>query len=288
MGRAVRREGGLELVRRRKRRLRAEEPHDPRDERACDRGRAADVRSPADGGDRSALGRGELEPAAEARVAGETRARRCCSDRDGLGKRGRVLGLGRSLVAGGRHHQHAGCASSHDRIPQRRRGVGPVDAGVHHCRAVVDRVVDRGCGVGVERDPVEAEHAERHELAREARSHPADPVVRPRRGDAGDGGAVPARRIRGIVVAVDEVASHADCAGEVRVARIDAGVDDGDDHSGRAGGHVPGRRKVETRVRRMRRLRIGRDERLDRAGEHRGGQGGDERGRAHSAASACG
>jgi len=94
---------------------------------------------------------------------------------------------------------------------------------------VVDRVVDRGGRVGVERDAVETEHAERHELAGKAGADSADTVVRASSGDACDCRAVPARRIRGIVVAVDEVAARAHGSGEVWVGRIDPGVDDRDD-----------------------------------------------------------
>ena len=73
----------------------------------------------------------------------------------------------------------------------------------------------------------------------------ADGVVRVRRGDAGDVGAVPVVVGR-VVVIVGEVAAGGDhLAGEVGMGHIDARIEDGDDGLGVAPGHVPGGRGLD-------------------------------------------
>ena len=93
---------------------------------------------------------------------------------------------------------------------------------------MVDRIVDRRGGVGVEREAVGPDDAKRHDVALEAHADAAQAVVRSRCHDSGDGGPV-SEKVQGVCVVGDEVVAGLDCALEIGVRRIDARVDDRDD-----------------------------------------------------------
>jgi len=83
------------------------------------------------------------------------------------------------------------------------------------------------------------EHLDRHDETAPADSGSADVVVGASGDDAGHRGSV-AVVIRRIRVVPDEVPAGHECAAQVRMVRVDAGVDDCDDDLARALRDVPG------------------------------------------------
>ena len=121
-----------------------------------------------------------------------------------------------------------------DRAALDLRRVGRAERRVDHAHAAVARVGERGGDVGGAPAAGGVQHAQRHDLRLRSDADDAGAVLG--RGDrAGDVRAVAVGVLR-VGVVVDEVVAGHEPAGEVRMAEVDAGVDDRDGHARAARG----------------------------------------------------